>query len=70
MKTRMPKIAVLATAVALAMSYPVTGAIGNQGGSPNPKSKACKSKGKGTTKSLGSLPSQAQTKGKKCGFRK
>jgi hypothetical protein len=64
------KVAVLVTGSALALSFPVASSVANSGGVPNPNSGTCKSKGKGTTKSITSLPSQAQGKGKKCGFNK
>jgi hypothetical protein len=67
------KLAALVTGAALAFSFPVASSVGNPGGVPNGgvgSSKPCKSKGKGTTKSISSLPSQAQGKGKKCGFKK
>ena len=71
MKTRtMRKIAVLVTGSALALSFPVASSVADQGGTPNSHSGTCKSKGKGTSKSISSLPSQAQGKGKKCGFNK
>jgi len=66
----MRKIAVLVTGSALALSLPVASSVANSGGIPNSNSKPCKSKGNGTTKSISSLPNQAQGKGKKCGFDK
>jgi hypothetical protein len=82
MKTRMMrKIAVLVTGSALALSFPVAGAIADSGGTPHDGSQGkgkqqkqngngCPtwSKGKGTKKLETNLPSQAQGKGKKCGF--
>jgi ABC-type enterochelin transport system permease subunit len=71
MKSRMiRKVAVLVTGSALALSLLVASAFADKGGVPNSHSGTCKSKGQGTSKSLSSLPSQAQTKGKKCGFNK
>jgi hypothetical protein len=71
MKSRMiRKVAVLVTGSALALSLPAASAVADKGGVPNSHSGTCKSKGQGTSKSISSLPSQAQTKGKKCGFNK
>jgi hypothetical protein len=71
MKSRMMrKVAVLMTGSALTLSFPVASSVANQSGVPNSHSGTCKSKGQGTSKSISSLPSQAQTKGKKCGFHK
>ena len=80
LKTRMMrKIAVLVTGSALALSFPVAGAIADSGGVPHSGSQGkgkqqkqnghpCPTQGQGTEKTIGSLPSKAQTKGKKCGF--
>jgi hypothetical protein len=83
MKTRMMrKIALLVTGSALAVSFPVAGAIAESGGVPHSGSQGkgkqqkqnghdCPtwSNGKGTTKPVSSLPNdQARTNGKKCGF--
>jgi hypothetical protein len=71
MKSRtMRRVAVLVTGAAMAVSFPVASSVADQGGVPNSNSKPCKSKGKGTKKSLTDLPQQAQGKGKKCGFHK
>jgi hypothetical protein len=71
MKSRMmQKAAVLVTGSALALSFPVASSVAVQGGTPNSHSATCKSKGQGATKTISSLPSQAQARGKKCGFRK
>jgi hypothetical protein len=71
MKSRMVrKVAVLVIGSALALSLPIASSVAIQGGVPNLHSGTCKSKGQGTTKTISSLPSQAQAKGKKCGFHK
>jgi hypothetical protein len=60
---RIRHLAALVVSLALAGSVPGA-AIADQGGVPNPNSKQCPSKGKGTTKS------PPNDKGKKCGFHK
>ena len=68
MKSRMMrKVAVLVTGSALALSFPVAGAVANQGGVPNGgvgSGKTCKQKGKGAKKPA------PNSKGQKCGFHK
>jgi hypothetical protein len=71
MKTRMMrKIAVLVAGSALAVSFPVAGAVANQGGEPNDgggHSKACVNQ---QNKSQGHGPKKAPPNGKghKCAF--
>ncbi len=65
MKTQtMRRLAALVTGAALAFSFPVASSVADRGGVPNAKSKPCKKKGKGTTKTA------PNNKGKKCGFKK
>ena len=65
------KLAVFATCLGIGGAIPVMSSA-DEGGVPNINSKnhPCKAKGNGTTKSITSLPSGAQNKGKKCGFNK
>ena len=63
MKRNTRKLAVFATCLGLIGAFPVLSSA-DKGGVPNSHSKACKAKGKGTTKTA------PNTKGKKCGFNK
>ena len=69
MKLRTRKLAVFATCLGIAGAVPVMSSA-DQGGVPNSHSKPCKAKGHGTSKPISSLPSHAQSRGKKCGFHK
>jgi hypothetical protein len=55
--------AVLATGAAMALSFPLAGAVADQGGVPH-SSKPCPTKSKGH----GPKKSAPNDKGKKCGF--
>jgi hypothetical protein len=81
-KLRTRKLAVFVTCLGVAAAFPVLGSA-DQGGTPHPgshgkgkqqkqNSHECRSldKGKGTKKDISNLPSQAQLKGLKCGFKK
>jgi hypothetical protein len=69
MKLRTRKVAVFVTCLGIAGAVPVVSSA-DQNGVPNSNSKPCKAKGNGTSKSIDSLPTKAQSKGKKCGFNK
>jgi hypothetical protein len=65
MKSRtMRRVAVLATGVAMAISFPVASSVADQGGTPH-NSKPCPTKSKGH----GPKKSAPNDKGKKCGFK-
>jgi hypothetical protein len=67
-KLRTRKLAVFATCLGIGAAFPVLSSA-DKGGVPH-NTKPCPAKGKGNGKSISSLPSKAQGKGKKCGFKK